>query len=153
MLAITSVTPLSFASSSHFAAQSARGATPVMTVMDRGPSSFDVRAMPGISAPLGFFDPLEFSNGASEGKIKFYREVELKHGRVAMLASLGFLVAEQFHPLWGGKIDVPSVVAWQATPLQSAMPAVAFVIAIHEVLSIFTFNSYAHCLGGTQRLP
>ena len=38
--------------------------------------------------------------------MKFYREVELKHGRVAMLASLGFLVGEQFHPLFGGDINV-----------------------------------------------
>ena len=39
-------------------------------------------------------------------QVKFYREVELKHGRVAMLASLGFLVGEQFHPLFGGQINV-----------------------------------------------
>ena len=39
-------------------------------------------------------------------QVKFYREVELKHGRVAMLASLGFLVGEQFHPLFGGDINV-----------------------------------------------
>ena len=29
--------------------------------------------------------------------MKFYREVELKHGRVAMLASLGFLVGEHLN--------------------------------------------------------
>ena len=103
--------------------------------------AFDVKAMPGIAAPLGFFDPLGFTEGASEGKIKFYREAEIKHGRVAMLASLGFVVGEQFHPLWGGNINVPSIMAWQETPLQGAMPAVAFLIAIHEVLSVFTFNS------------
>ena len=57
-------------------------------------SQFNVRAMPGITDPLGFFDPLGFTEGASEGKIKFYREVEIKHGRVAMLACLGFVVAE-----------------------------------------------------------
>merc|ERR1719310_2296976 len=79
-------------------------------------ASFDVRAMPGITAPLGFFDPLNFCGDASEGKIKFYREVEIKHGRVAMLASLGFLVGERFHPLFGGNIDVPSYIAFQETP-------------------------------------
>ena len=50
-------------------------------------------------------------------------------------------VSAGFHPLWGGKIDVPSYIAWQETPLQNFMPLVAFVIAIHEVLSVFTFNS------------
>jgi len=79
---------------------------------------FNVKDMAGITAPLGFFDPVGFSNDASENKIRFYREVELKHGRVAMLAALGFLVGEQFHPLWGGNIDVPSYIAFQETPLQ-----------------------------------
>ena len=31
-----------------------------------------------------------------------YREAELTHGRVGMLASLGFLVQEKFHPLFSG---------------------------------------------------
>ena len=39
--------------------------------------------------------------------------MELKHGRVAMLAALGFPIAEQFHPLFGGEIDVPSYIAFQ----------------------------------------
>merc|ERR1712046_402784 len=79
--------------------------------------------------------------GASEGKIKFYREVELKHGRVAMLASLGFLVGEQFHPLFGGNIDVPSYIAFQETPLQTFWPVVMLFISIAEVLSVFSFES------------
>jgi len=35
------------------------------------------------------FDPLQFSKTASEEKMAWYRAAELKHGRVAMLASLG----------------------------------------------------------------
>jgi|ERR1712228_330550 len=102
---------------------------------------FDVRTLPGITAPLGFFDPFGFTEGASEGKIRFYREVELKHGRVGMLAAVGFLVGENFHPLWGGNIDVPSYLAFQETPLQTFWPAVTFVIAIAEVFSVFSFNT------------
>merc|ERR1719191_2016698 len=63
--------------------------------------------MSGVTGPLGFFDPLGFSADLPEGKLLFYREAELKHGRVAMLASLGILVAEKFHPLFGGDIDAP----------------------------------------------
>merc|ERR1711939_707740 len=100
-----------------------------------------VMDMPGISGPLGFFDPMGFSKDASEGKIKFYREVELKHARVAMLAALGFPLAEQFHPLFGGSIDVPSYIAFQETPLQTFWPAVMFLLSIIEVFSVFTFNS------------
>merc|ERR1719238_754439 len=101
---------------------------------------FDVKAMPGITDPLGFFDPAGFCEGASEGKIRFYREVELKHARVGMLAAVGFLVGENFHPLWGGNIDVPSYIAFQETPLQTFWPAVVLVIAILEIFSVFTFN-------------
>ena len=40
------------------------------------------------------FDPLGLSKGAAPGEIKKWREAEIKHGRVAMLAALGVLVAE-----------------------------------------------------------
>jgi hypothetical protein len=101
------------------------------------------QSLPGVTAPFGFFDPLGFcsADDVTEGKIKFYREVELKHGRVGMLAALGFLVGENFHPLFGGNIDVPSYIAFQETPLQSFWPAVVFAIAIPEVFSVFSFNS------------
>jgi len=105
------------------------------------PPKFDPRSMPGATAPLGFFDPAGFTEGASEGKVRFYREVEIKHGRVAMLASLGFLVGENFHPLWGGDVDVPSYIAFQETPLQPFWPVVVFLIAVPEIFSVFTFES------------
>merc|ERR1712010_159397 len=100
------------------------------------------KKMAGVTEPLGFFDPVGFCSeeGLTEGKLCFYREVELKHGRVAMLASLGFLVGEQFHPLFGGDIDVPSYLAFQQTPLQAFWPAVVFAIAIPEIYSVQTFN-------------
>jgi len=94
----------------------------------------------GVTAPLGFFDPVGFTTSCNEGKLLFYREVEVKHGRVAMLASLGFLVGEQFHPLFGGNIDVPSLVAFQETPLQNFWPAVVAAIAVPEIFSVFSFE-------------
>merc|ERR1711865_1071564 len=80
-------------------------------------------------------DPLGFCKEATEGKIKFYREVEVKHARMAMLAAIGFPVAEQFHPLFASD-DAPSFSAFQQTPLQTFWPAVVFTIAMIEVLSI-----------------
>jgi len=97
--------------------------------------------MAGVTAPFGFWDPLGFSTDCDTGKLLFYREVELKHGRVGMLAALGFLVGEQFHPLFGGNIDVPSYLAFQQTPLQKFWPAVLLAISIPEVFSVFTFQS------------
>merc|ERR1719420_1511602 len=95
----------------------------------------------GQTGPMGFFDPLGLSTDLPQGKILFYREAELKHGRVCMLASLGFLVGENFHPLFGGNIDVPSYVAFQATPLQVFWPAVAIAVALPEFRSIQSFNA------------
>merc|ERR1712127_141311 len=50
--------------------------------------------MPGALAPMGFFDPLGFAAKADEQTLRCYREAEVTHGRVAMLAVLGFLVGE-----------------------------------------------------------
>merc|ERR1719247_3724862 len=111
------------------------------------PAKFDgvafAKTLPGITPPLGFFDPLGFcsNDGITEGKIKFYREVELKHGRVSMLAALGFLVGENFHPLFGGNIDVPSYIAFQETPLQTFWGVVVLAIAVPEVFSVFSFRA------------
>merc|ERR1711881_700080 len=103
------------------------------------------KSLPGVTGPLGFFDPLGFcsADDVTEGKIKFYREVELKHGRVGMLAALGFVVGENFHPLFGGDIDVPSYLAFQETPLQTFWPAVVGAIAIPEIFSVFSFETPA----------
>merc|ERR1719409_1673995 len=110
----------------------------------------------GQLAPTGFWDPAGFSTDASEGKIKFYREVELKHGRVGMLAALGFVVGENFHPLFGGNVDVPSYLAFQQTPLQTFWPAVVFAIAIPEIFSVFSFETpalFAGPLGKKGGMP
>merc|ERR1719353_2373024 len=58
-----------------------------------------------------------------------------------MLAALGFLVGENFHPLFGGDIDAPAYLAFQQTPLQTFWPAVVAAIAIPEIFSVFSFNS------------
>jgi hypothetical protein len=51
--------------------------------------------LPGAIAPMGFFDPLGFAEKADANTLKRYREAELTHGRVAMLATVGFLVGEK----------------------------------------------------------
>ena len=64
------------------------------------------RASPPGNNILGEFDPLNLLEGKSKLEVYKYREAELTHGRVAMLASLGFLVQEKFHPLFSGDTDI-----------------------------------------------
>lgn len=73
-----------------------------------------VLQMPGIVAPTGFFDPAGLSRMKTPEQLRYAREAEIKHGRVAMLAALGFPFAEEFRPcaclrqsgvgggIWGG---------------------------------------------------
>lgn len=75
--------------------------------------SMVMEGYPGELPPTGFFDPLGLSIGKSEEELKVWREAELKHGRVAMLAAAGILVAERFHPLFGGQIQGTSIFHFQ----------------------------------------
>ena len=45
----------------------------------------------GAMTPLGFFDPLQLCKDGSQAKFDALRERELKHGRVSMLAVVGYL--------------------------------------------------------------
>ena len=119
----------------------------MLALMGKKAKNFDgvayAKEMPGVTEPLGFWDPLGFCSDEklTEGKLKFYREVELKHGRVGMLAALGFVVGENFHPLFGGNIDAPAYLAFQQTPLETFWPLVVLTIAIPEIYSVFTFET------------
>ena len=53
------------------------------------------------------FDPLGFAS--SVPKLRIYREAELKHGRLAMLAALGWPLAEQFQPVLAKSQGLPSL--------------------------------------------
>ena len=73
--------------------------------------------LPGGSNVLGEFDPAGFLEGKDKLEVFRLREAELTHGRVSMLASLGFIVQEKFHPLFSGDggpaIDqIPQLPIW-----------------------------------------
>merc|ERR1712151_61030 len=50
----------------------------------------------GVQAPVGFWDPLGFCKNCDEATFKRRRQVELKHGRVCMLATIGYMAPEYF---------------------------------------------------------
>lgn len=72
--------------------------------------------LPGSTGPLTEFDPFNLLEGKDENTVKRWREAELTHGRVSMLATVGFLVGENFNPLFDGRIKGPAVDQWQQTP-------------------------------------
>jgi hypothetical protein len=75
-------------------------------------SAFSIDTIPGAIAPTGLFDPLGFAEKADEPTLKRYREAELTHGRVAMLATVGFLVGEAVESktvLFNGEITGPAI--------------------------------------------
>ena len=76
-----------------------------------------VKDMDGILPPTGFFDPLQLSLGKSEAELKKWREAELKHGRLSMLATVGIIVAEKFHPFFNGLITGPGIYHFQQADL------------------------------------
>jgi len=91
--------------------------------------------MPGVAPPLGFFDPLGFSKNATPKTLEKYRESELKHGRVAMLASLGMITADFFHPLYGGGNSPNPLLAFSQVPKLGWLQVFAF-IGFMEVIGI-----------------
>ena len=89
---------------------------PALRAPARAPASkmVAVKDMVGVSAPLGYFDPLGFAKNPE--KVNYLREAELKHGRTAMWAVLGWMTtASGFHPLIDGLKIAPG-----ATPLADA---------------------------------
>jgi hypothetical protein len=75
-------------------------------------NAFVAEELPGALAPVGFFDPLGFAEKADEATMKRYREAELTHGRVAMLATVGFLVGEKVEGssfLFDSRITGPAI--------------------------------------------
>jgi hypothetical protein len=69
--------------------------------------------MVGSLAPAGFFDPFKLSEGKTPEELRKYREAELKHGRVAMIASVGILAGETVNPLFDHQITGPAIYQFQ----------------------------------------
>ena len=56
--------------------------------------------LPGTLDPVPDFDPAGLSADVSLDDIKLWREAEVTHGRISMLAVVGFLTQENFHFLF-----------------------------------------------------
>jgi len=96
------------------------------------------QTLPGISPPLGFWDPAGFCENTSPAEVKRYREAELTHGRVAMLASLGYIIGElpsvEQNPLFNAAVSGPALRQFQQVEAEGGFfwEILVLVIAIAE---------------------
>jgi len=88
----------------------------------------------GALPPTGFWDPAGLSDGISQSKFDEYRLAELKHGRVCMMAVLGYVAPETYrfgYDLTPGGLstnDIPNgIAAINAIPFLGWVQIIALV--------------------------
>jgi Chlorophyll A-B binding protein len=97
--------------------------------------AFTVDTIPGALSPVGLFDPLGFAAKANEATLKRYREAELTHGRVAMLAAVGFLVGEAVEGssfLFDAQVSGPAITHLSQVPNLFWVILVTFIGAAEQ---------------------
>jgi len=113
-------------------------------------AAFDPATEAGVQDPVGFWDPLGFSDDKDEATFKRRRAVEIKHGRICMYATIGYMVPEYFKfpgylsPSEGIKFeDVPNGLgALSKVPLAGWLQIFAFAGVI-ETTGFFSGSSTA----------
>jgi len=91
--------------------------------------------MPGVLAPVGFFDPFGLTPDTKE-ELLLFREAELAHGRVAMMGALGYLVQSHFAPIFdmGGAPVIRHLdIVLQSELGQFAATSLLFAIFFSEI--------------------
>ena len=79
--------------------------------------------LPGAILPLGYFDPIGFARqGLPLNDAKRLREAEVQHGRVAMMATVGYLAQETI--VGGG----PFRITGPANDMLQQVPLIPFVV-------------------------
>ena len=86
--------------------------------------------LPGAVAPLGFFDPLGFSKNMDLDGVKRLREAEVMHSRVAMMATVGYLIGESTPTITYG-MDVHHTIANNQIPEVPGTVLFPFFLAIN----------------------
>ena len=93
--------------------------------------------LPGVTKPFGFFDPAGLSAKLDATEVSRFRECELKHGRVAMLAFIGILAGEAIEgntPLFGDKIVGPAVYQFQEADQLTGFGFATFIIGLISII-------------------
>jgi hypothetical protein len=86
--------------------------------------------LPGAIGPFGFFDPAGFTDGMELSEVKRFREAEVMHGRVAMMAVLGYIIGESTPTITYG-MSTAHTIANNQLPEVSSMVLLPFFLAIN----------------------
>ena len=86
--------------------------------------------LPGAISPMGFFDPLGFTKDTDLGGVKRIREAEIMHGRVAMMATVGYLIGEST-PTMAYGFTIPHTIANSQIPEIPGTILFPFFLAIN----------------------
>merc|ERR1712119_168054 len=89
--------------------------------------------LPGALPPVGLFDPLGFAAKANDATLLRYREAEVTHGRVAMLATVGFLVGEKVE---GSSFLFDASIKGPAITHLSQVPTIFWLLLVITIGSI-----------------
>merc|ERR1711897_89258 len=92
----------------------------------------------GVQAPVGFWDPLGLAKDGDVDSFKRRRETELKHGRISMLASIGFIVPEYFR--WPGFLSPKSGLSFE--DVLNGLAAVSKVPSLGWAQIVATLGTY-----------
>jgi len=91
--------------------------SPVSQTSRTALNAYDVFKEVGAQPPLGFFDPLGLCYDVEKEEFDRLRWVEVKHGRISMLAVVGYLVTYAGVRFPGAE-DIPAgFAAWGAMPM------------------------------------
>ena len=115
-----------------------------------------------LNPTVGFYDPLnlaekDFWGKGNEATIGFLRQSEIKHGRIAMFAFVGYIVQSNFHFPWAQTLagaphpstDLSPEAQWDAVPVGAKWQIFAVISAL-ELWDECGGGEMPHYMAGRQ---
>merc|ERR1712176_1027769 len=96
----------------------------------------------GVQPPVGFWDPLGFTTDGNEEEFKRRRTTEIKHGRVSMLACMGYMTPE-ITGKWPGYLSPSAGLKFADIP--NGLAAISKVPALGwaQIVALFGFTEFS----------
>ena len=106
----------------------------------------------GVVAPTGFFDPLGLSADIDQATFDQYRTAELKHGRVAQLAVIGYVVPEFFRFPWDIAPGLPCSEVPNGIAALDAIPSLGWAQIFFAIGAVDYYGFFGGYRGGMPDL-